>query len=355
MDELGGKIITGIVIAVLIFILQSTGVHRLIASMFGGASAPLMEDMLSSTTKKEELFWVSIDKCGTDKCYQLYLEKYPQGNFSSIAKIQIKSDTTNSNTPRLEKKSAIKKEITEKNNIDNFNDVLSLYNNGEYSSKGITLLSPSLAENASVVPISISGEIQTNNKLWLSTNETLHIEAINTSGVVLKSYNARLKIDKATKLFGFIENNSNILATSNTIKVPKNSLQYEHDQYFDIHKWIDKIDNSKKYNGSNKFKLRLELRLKSRNLNIKIITGHPMETGFRKNGRTGENIQKNFIEAVGIYLNGEPLIYSQWGSSVSKNPYLSVTFENIGKIGDVVKIIQITNSGVILTAEKKIK
>jgi hypothetical protein len=75
----------------------------------------------------------------------------------------------------------------------------------------------------------------------------------------------------------------------------------------------------------------------------------------RKDRITGKNIQKNFIEATGIYLNNNPLIYSQWGSFLSKNPYLSVTFKNIGNSGDIVKVIQITNIGTVLISKKTIK
>lgn len=68
----------------------------IIVSIVG--SAYLMEKIYSDiggivneSSKKEELFWESIERCGTNECYQLYLNKYPQGSFSNIAKMQIKS------------------------------------------------------------------------------------------------------------------------------------------------------------------------------------------------------------------------------------------------------------------------
>lgn len=96
MDELAGKIITGIVVAVLLFVLQSLGVHKLILGMIGGTSSPMLEEMINGDSKKEESYWASIDKCGTDECYQLYLDKYPQGDFASIAKVQLKGKKVNS-------------------------------------------------------------------------------------------------------------------------------------------------------------------------------------------------------------------------------------------------------------------
>lgn len=121
MDELVGKVITGIIIAILIFVLQSLGVHKLILGIVGGSSPPILEEVINGSSKKEEIFWASVDKCGTYKCYQLYLEEYPQGNFSSIAKLQlnnqvVKSKLTTASRPVVVKTSSQpKKKFNEKN------------------------------------------------------------------------------------------------------------------------------------------------------------------------------------------------------------------------------------------------
>lgn len=90
MDELAGKVITGIIIAILIFALESLGVRKLILGMVSGTSSPMLEELINGSSKNEGVFWSSVEKCGKDECYQLYLDKYPQGNFASIAKVQLK-------------------------------------------------------------------------------------------------------------------------------------------------------------------------------------------------------------------------------------------------------------------------
>lgn len=100
MDELGGKIVAGIIVAILVFTLQILGVNKLIIGIFGGVSNPVIDKVLSNNSKNEGLFWESTDKCGTKKCYQIYLNKYPQGFFSSIAKEKI---NTNINIKPVEK------------------------------------------------------------------------------------------------------------------------------------------------------------------------------------------------------------------------------------------------------------
>ncbi len=88
MDELGNKIIVGIVVALLVFTMQSKKVHELIIGLFG-ATAPSIFVEFFEDDKEEGQFWISIDKCGSKDCYQLYLDRYPQGQFVEIAKLQL--------------------------------------------------------------------------------------------------------------------------------------------------------------------------------------------------------------------------------------------------------------------------
>lgn len=50
------------------------------------AEAPSAADM----ERKEEQFWESTEKCGTLKCYQAYVKKYPRGHYAPIAEEQIR-------------------------------------------------------------------------------------------------------------------------------------------------------------------------------------------------------------------------------------------------------------------------
>jgi sulfur-oxidizing protein SoxZ len=76
---------------------------------------------------------------------------------------------------------------------------------------------------------------------------------------------------------------------------------------------------------------------------VKAIIKHPMETGQRKNKKTGEKIPAHFIQQVICKANDDEVITINWGPAVSKNPYL--TFAYMGSKGDVVELTWEDNQG----------
>lgn len=83
---------------------------------------------------------------------------------------------------------------------------------------------------------------------------------------------------------------------------------------------------------------------------IKVLMSHPMETGTRKDGKTGNPIPHHFINQVVVSANGKPVMESQWGVAISKDPFLSVKVKGL-KAGDKVTINAIDNLGNKFDAE----
>jgi len=54
-----------------------------------------------------------------------------------------------------------------------------------------------------------------------------------------------------------------------------------------------------------------------------------METGQRKDKKTGKLIPAHYIQEVTCQHNGNNVVLAQWGPAVSKNPYLSYQFTKI--------------------------
>ena len=79
-----------------------------------------------------------------------------------------------------------------------------------------------------------------------------------------------------------------------------------------------------------------------------------METGLRKDKKTGKVIPAHFIQEVKCSHNGKEVLTAQWGPAVSKNPYLSLEFTG-GKSGDEVTIAWNDNTGKSDSATTKIK
>lgn len=89
--------------------------------------------------------------------------------------------------------------------------------------------------------------------------------------------------------------------------------------------------------------IKMRAQLKGEITEIKVLMGHPMETGRRKND-LDETIPAHFIQLVTVTLNGKPVLEAQWGTGISKNPYL--TFHVRGaKVGDKVAVTWHDNIG----------
>ena len=89
--------------------------------------------------------------------------------------------------------------------------------------------------------------------------------------------------------------------------------------------------------------IRMRAQLKGEITEVKVLMSHPMETGRRKND-FGDLIPANFIQLVSASINGKQLLEAQWGTGISKNPYL--TFHLRGaKVGDVVRVNWTDNFG----------
>ena len=87
---------------------------------------------------------------------------------------------------------------------------------------------------------------------------------------------------------------------------------------------------------------------------VKSLMNHPMETGLRKNRKTGERIPAHFIQEVIAEHNGSNVLTAHWGTAVSKNPYLSFRFSGAAA-GDTVKLSWVDNQGGKDSAEATVK
>ena len=87
---------------------------------------------------------------------------------------------------------------------------------------------------------------------------------------------------------------------------------------------------------------------------IKALISHPMETGTRKDKKTGNKIPAHFIQEVVCEHKGNTVMTANWGPAISKNPYLSFRFSGAAA-GDTVKLSWVDNKGEKDTSETTIK
>ncbi len=87
---------------------------------------------------------------------------------------------------------------------------------------------------------------------------------------------------------------------------------------------------------------------------VKTLISHPMESGQRKDSKTGKKIPAHHVTEVTAEHKGNVVMTAYWGGAISKNPYLSFKFKGAAS-GDMIKISWIDNKGEGDSAEATIK
>lgn len=95
--------------------------------------------------------------------------------------------------------------------------------------------------------------------------------------------------------------------------------------------------------------MKMRAQLKGEVTEIKVLMSHPMETG-RKKDDFDRLIPAHFVQLVTATLNGKIVLEAQWGTGISKNPYLTFRLKG-AKVGDVVSVTWHDNLGETVTQD----
>jgi sulfur-oxidizing protein SoxZ len=90
--------------------------------------------------------------------------------------------------------------------------------------------------------------------------------------------------------------------------------------------------------------IRIRAQAKDGETVVKALITHPMETGQRKDKKTGKVVPAHFIQEVVCKHNGTTVVTALWGPAVSKNPYVSFELKG-GKAGDTIEMSWVDNLG----------
>jgi len=86
---------------------------------------------------------------------------------------------------------------------------------------------------------------------------------------------------------------------------------------------------------------------------VKSLMTHQMETGLRKDKKTGKKIPAHYIQEVTAKAGDKTVLEAYWAGAISKNPYLSFKYK--GSKGDMLTISWVDNQGESDTATAKVK
>lgn len=89
--------------------------------------------------------------------------------------------------------------------------------------------------------------------------------------------------------------------------------------------------------------MRIRANLVGESTEVKVLMGHQMETGQRKDAQ-GKVIPAWFIQTVTVTHAGKTVLSAQWGTAIAQNPFLSFKFKG-GAKGDKVQVSWTDNRG----------
>jgi sulfur-oxidizing protein SoxZ len=101
-----------------------------------------------------------------------------------------------------------------------------------------------------------------------------------------------------------------------------------------------------------KTSIKIRAKQKGDTVTVKALMTHPMETGTRKDKKTGKMIPAHYIQEVKCEAGGKAVMTAYWNGGVSKNPYISFKFK--GNKGDMLKLTWVDNQGNSESAESAI-
>jgi len=89
--------------------------------------------------------------------------------------------------------------------------------------------------------------------------------------------------------------------------------------------------------------MKIRAQLKGDVTEIRVLMGHPMETGQRKDA-AGATVPAHFIQSMTVDVGGKRVVDGQIGTSVSRNPVFGFKVKG-AKVGDKVVVSWVDNKG----------
>ena len=76
---------------------------------------------------------------------------------------------------------------------------------------------------------------------------------------------------------------------------------------------------------------------------VRVLVSHEMESGQRRDA-AGKIVPAWFIQLINASWNGKTVMSAQWGTAVSKNPFVQFSFKG-GKAGNKIAVSWTDNRG----------
>ncbi|MCP4009988.1 MAG: thiosulfate oxidation carrier complex protein SoxZ [Proteobacteria bacterium] len=99
---------------------------------------------------------------------------------------------------------------------------------------------------------------------------------------------------------------------------------------------------------------KIKLKKKSNGHDVLVLAKHPMETGNRKDKKTGKVIPAHYITTMNFSVNGTNVVEASLSQGVSANPLIGTSLSGL-KAGDKVTVSWVDNQDGGESAEATVK
>jgi sulfur-oxidizing protein SoxZ len=89
--------------------------------------------------------------------------------------------------------------------------------------------------------------------------------------------------------------------------------------------------------------MRIRAQAQGDKVTVRVLVSHDMESGQRR-AADGKLVPAHFIQTIAAMHNGKPVMTAQWGTAVSKNPFVQFAFKG-GKAGEKITVNWTDNKG----------
>ena len=99
--------------------------------------------------------------------------------------------------------------------------------------------------------------------------------------------------------------------------------------------------------------MKIKAKSKAGVIKVKMLLKHNMESGRRKDKKTGDLIPAHYITEVTAKTGDVQVFHAQLGTAISKNPYIAFSYK--GEAGGEIEVTWIDNKGGSKSATATIK
>jgi thiosulfate oxidation carrier complex protein SoxZ len=201
-------------------------------------------------------------------------------------------------------------------------------------SRDIQISGPDVAEDGAVVPITLTSTLAGTESIAIlvEKNRTALTARFVLSEGVLPVINTRIKMSDASRVIALVKTPSGFFMNARDIRVTQGGCGPGDPA------------RSAADPAAGPAATRIRASILGADTEVKALMSHDMETGMRKDA-AGALIPAHHITDVSVTHNGRVALTAQFGTAVSRNPFLQLRFKG-GVKGDKVGVSWTDNRGV---------